>query len=79
MNRLSRNGVLTRRRVGRTFIYSAALSESEVKRSAVRDLLSRLFNGNPEALVSHLLREGGVTPDVLEAVQAMIDKSESDA
>ena len=73
MNRLTRDGVLSRCRAGRTFIYQAQLSESEVKRSAVQSLLSRLFGGNPEALVSHMVSEGDVTTEALDAVRAMLD------
>ena len=79
MNRLSRDGILARHREGRTFVYSALITESEVKRSAVRELLSRLFGGSPEALVSHLVTEGNVTPGALEAVQAMLDEGDGDA
>jgi len=73
MNRLTRDGVLSRCRAGRTFVYRAQLSESEVKRSAVQSLLSRLFGGNPEALVSHMVSEGDVTTEALDAVRAMLD------
>jgi predicted transcriptional regulator len=40
----------------------------------VRDVTSRLFRGDPLALVSHLVREEELGPDDLDAIRAMIER-----
>jgi predicted transcriptional regulator len=54
MERLTRRGCVQRRKSGRTFLYSAVLSQDEVRMAALRDLLEAHFDGNPLALRRYL-------------------------
>ena len=57
LDRLARKGGVSRRKVGRSFIYVPVLSRGTLRRLAVQDLVDRYFEGSREALLE-LLREG---------------------
>jgi predicted transcriptional regulator len=54
LDRLTRKGVLTRRKVGRSFFYRPSVSEDEIRSLAVRELTDSLFDGKPDALLEFL-------------------------
>jgi len=62
LTRLERRGVVALRRDTRQLYYRANVSESEVRRSMVADLLASLFKGDARALVSHLVAESEIAP-----------------
>jgi len=78
MNRLTKDEVLARTRSGRTFVYRALVSESEVTRSAVHSLLGRLFGGDPRRLVSHMVSQGDVSAEEIEAVCGLLEEGRDD-
>jgi predicted transcriptional regulator len=57
LDRLARKGGVSRRKVGRSFVYAPVLSRGVLRRMAVQDLVDRYFEGSREALFE-LLREG---------------------
>jgi len=54
LDRLARKGGVTRRKVGRSFVYAPALSRGVLRRLAVEDLVDRYFDGSREALEEYL-------------------------
>jgi predicted transcriptional regulator len=76
LTRLARRGVLGQRREGRTLIYRAQVTEADVRRSMVADLVATLFEGDGAALVVHLLREQDVAPHDIAKVQARLDEAD---
>jgi predicted transcriptional regulator len=56
LNILARKGKLKRKLRGRAYEYSATVSEDRASRSAVRDLIDRVFGGSAEELVMSLLK-----------------------
>jgi predicted transcriptional regulator len=50
LERLVRRRCVARRKVGRSFVYSALLTRECVRRTAVRDLVDTFFDGSEEAL-----------------------------
>ena len=72
LTRLEKRGVVAQRRDGRTWIYSARLSETEVQRSMVADLVASLFGGDSTALVAHLVSADEVTSGDLAAIRARL-------
>jgi predicted transcriptional regulator len=68
LTRLEKRGVVAQRRDGRTLQYRARLSEDEVRRSMVAELVSSLFAGDSAALLAHLVSSDEVAPgDVAKA------------
>jgi BlaI family penicillinase repressor len=72
LTRLAKRGVLGQRRDGRTLVYRALVTEADVQRSMVADLVANVFKGDASALVAHLLREEEVAPGDLEKVRARL-------
>ena len=77
LSRLERKSVLVHRREGRQYVYRATVTQSEVRRSKVRDLTETLFGGDATALLSHLVRADDVELDELKRIRGMIDAAVS--
>jgi predicted transcriptional regulator len=75
LRKMEAKGVVTHRADGRQFVYSASVAQTEVKRSMVGELVDRLFGGDPEALVSHLVEEGEIDSEQLEELRARVAES----
>lgn len=73
LRKMEHKGVVTHRAEGRQFVYRATVSEEEVRRSMVAELLDRVFCGDPAALVSHLVAEREIEPGELEELAAAIE------
>jgi BlaI family penicillinase repressor len=76
LKRLEIRGVVEHRLEGRQFVYRALVSEELVKSSMVGQLTSRLFSGDPLALLSHLLTEYEIDPDELPRLAKLIDDAD---
>lgn len=61
LDRLVRKGKITRRKVGRAFVYSPQASRDSMRRAAIRELLDGFFDGSEEQLML-FLRQSGVVP-----------------
>ena len=57
LDRLVRKGKLTRRKVGRSFVYSPQATRDTMRRAAVRELLDGFFDGSEAALMEFLRPE----------------------
>lgn len=75
LTRLEKRGVVAGRRDGRQLFYRALVTEPEVRRSMVADLLSTLFGGDARALVSHLVDESEIAPGDLERLRKRLKAS----
>jgi predicted transcriptional regulator len=72
LQRLERRKVVAHRRRGRTHVFSARVTESQLREHAVDDLARNLFAGDRAAIVSHLLGDGGVGDAELAAIRALL-------
>ena len=75
LTRLEKRGVVQPRREGRQLIYRALVSEPQVRRSMVADLIDSLFGGNAQELVAHLVNESEIAPGDLERVRKRLAKT----
>lgn len=78
LSRLARRGLTEARREGRQVFYRPCVSEREVKRSMVSDLLGTLFAGDPKALVTHLVRESELDRDDIATLKTLLANSEKE-
>jgi BlaI family penicillinase repressor len=92
LDRLEQKGIVTRRKVGRAYLYRASLLAAEAQQSAVQQLVAGFFGGSREALAAHLHLMGAdaamparpvrvervvtVTPKVDEARPIVVGESE---
>ena len=72
LTRLEKRGLLSSRREGRALLYRPLVSEAEVQRSMVGNLVDRLFAGRASALLSHLLDARGIDAQELAELQALL-------
>jgi BlaI family transcriptional regulator, penicillinase repressor len=56
LDRLVRKGKVSRRKIGRAFVYTPQESRQEMRRVAVRELLEGFFDGSEEELLRFLGR-----------------------
>ncbi|MGA9333195.1 MAG: BlaI/MecI/CopY family transcriptional regulator [Rudaea sp.] len=75
LTRLEKRGVVALRREGRQLMYRALVSEPQVRRSMVAELLGNLFGGDSRELVAHLLRESELAPGDLERLRKRLGKN----
>jgi predicted transcriptional regulator len=74
LRKMEDKGVVRHRVEGRQFIYTPAVSESEVRRSMVDELVERLFAGNPAALVSHLVADPRIGDNELHQLTELLQQ-----
>ena len=60
LDRLVRKGKLTRRKVGRAFVYSPEASRDTMRRAALRELLEGFFDGSEAELMLFLRGTAGL-------------------
>jgi predicted transcriptional regulator len=60
LDRLTRKEVLSRRKVGRSFVYTPAVTREEVRRLAVQELVDSLFEGSLGSLRNYVNGSGSV-------------------
>src|SRR5258708_7465161 len=54
LDRLVRKGKITRRKVGRAFVYAPQASRDSMRRAAIRELLDGFFDGSEDQLMQFL-------------------------
>jgi len=74
LSRLEKRGVVSSRQEGRDKIYRPLVTEARVRNSMVSALVSRLFRGDPAALVSHLVRHEDIGEDELARVRELLSR-----
>ncbi len=78
LRKMEQKGVVEHRRQGRQFLYRPTVSEREVRSSMVRELLDRVFAGDPAALVNHLIAEHEMDPDELDDLRGRLEQLDRD-
>lgn len=72
LRKMEEKGVVRHRLIGRQFVYRPLVAEDAVHRSMVGEMVTRLFRGDPLALVSHLLREGDIEASELDELRQRV-------
>ena len=78
LKKMEAKGVVTHRIDGRQFVYRPTVSATDVRRSMVSELVGRVFEGNPAALVSHLMSEQGISREDLEEIRRLLAEHEGE-
>ncbi len=77
LTRLERRGIVEHVTRQRQYIYTATVTEPEVRRSMLAELTERVFEGDVAALVTHLLSAREISPGDLARVKQLIAAHES--
>jgi len=73
---LEQKGVLKARKEGRGHIYMPQLKKSDYEAKAVRDVMDRVFEGTPVAMVRQLLGSVEIKFEELQELKSLIQKLE---
>ncbi len=76
LTRLEKKGLLTSEVRGRERFYRSVIDNKELRRSMVSSLVSNLFQGNPKALMAHLVNEGEFKTEELEQLRELINRQD---
>lgn len=74
LRKLEAKGAVRHTVEDRTFLFHPVAPQSEVKTSALQDLLSRAFEGSAYSLVAHLIEHERISPEELAQIRALIEK-----
>lgn len=75
LRKMEDKGVVVHRAQGRQFVYRPTVSEAQVRRSMVSELVERLFGGDPKALVAHLVSENEIDPGELATLRRRLENA----
>jgi predicted transcriptional regulator len=73
---LEDKGYLRHTKDGKAFVYHPVVDRASVRRSALRHLVSRLFQNSPELLISNLISDDQMSSKQLRRLKKMIEESE---
>jgi BlaI family transcriptional regulator, penicillinase repressor len=76
LNIMANKGQVTRKPLGRAFIYSAKRPREKTLGKMVSSLLGRAFEGSAASLVSQLLDQSKPTPEELDKIRKVIEEYE---
>ncbi|MFY9341523.1 MAG: BlaI/MecI/CopY family transcriptional regulator [Planctomycetota bacterium] len=76
LRKMEEKGLVAHEENGRQFLYRAKVDPELVQRNLVGDLVTRLFDGDPLALVNHLLRAGEIELDELDELRQKVGEAE---
>ena len=67
LERLARKGLVSRRKVGRAFLYAPQIPRDTLRRIALREFLETYFDGSEEQLLEFLRRQRFVREESRES------------
>lgn len=79
LNVLHRKGRVKRKLVGRSFEYSAAVSQDAADSHALKDVLQKVFQGSVDDLLLSLVRSQDLDAGKLAALQAKLEAAGEEA
>ena len=62
----------------RTFIFYPTVSKEIATKSALHELIDRVFSGSPQSLVSHLLKNDTISREEIKEIRKLINKQEAE-
>jgi predicted transcriptional regulator len=74
LNILQKKGKLKRRLRGRSYEYSATVTEAKASGHALRDLVDRMFGGSSEELVMSLIKSKQIDAEQIARLSRMLDQ-----
>ena len=78
LNILHRKGKVKRTLRERAYFYRPVVTQGQVVRQTVSDLVDRMFAGSAEDLVMNLLETRQITPEKLARLQRLVKEAEED-
>ena len=73
MDRMTKKGILSQRRIGNVHIYRPIVSYARAMRQAARDFISRSLEGAVGSTFSYLIEDRDISEDELMELKKLID------
>lgn len=74
LNIMVRKGYLKRRKHGKAFLFTPKVKRDSVARGIMGDLLSRVYDGSPSAMVLNLIETADLDADELAELRRLISR-----
>jgi len=74
LDRLETKGVVTSDRSELAFVYKPAITPNEVQQKRLKNLVEKLYQGEPGLLVLHLLKSHPLDPKQAREVRSLLDE-----
>jgi BlaI family penicillinase repressor len=74
LDRLETKGVVTSDRSDLAFVYKPAITPQEVQQKRLKNLVEKLYQGEPGLLVLHLLKSHPLDPKQAREVRSLLDE-----
>ena len=74
LTRLEKKGLLKHQQDGLRYLYSATISHSVAKRSALQQIVQTFFGGSLKEMMTGLVTESSWTDEELDALRGEIDR-----
>jgi predicted transcriptional regulator len=74
LNIMVRKGYLRRRKEGKAFLFSPKVEKQSMSGGIVGDVLTRLFDGSPSAMILNLLETADIDSDELQELRKLINR-----
>ena len=74
---LEQKGYLRHEKEGRAFVYYPVIGKNDARRSAIKHLMSRLFDNSPESLVLNLIENEELDREDLDRIKKLIDEADT--
>ena len=71
---LEKKKLVRARKEGKAHIYAPTVSKSDYESRSLRDLVDKVFDGTPSAMVMRLLDDEGLTAEELREIQARLEE-----
>jgi predicted transcriptional regulator len=79
LNRLEQKGYVTSDKSDLAFVFRARLTKERVRRSRLKALVEKLYDGAPGSLVLHLVKTERLSPNELTELQQLIERLDAQA
>src|SRR5438046_2029831 len=74
LRKMEAKGAVTHDVEDRTFVYRPLSQQAEIRQTAARDLLTRVFNGSVYGLMAHLLQHEPISREELQRLRQLVEK-----
>jgi predicted transcriptional regulator len=72
---LEKKNYIEHTKEGRAFVYRAVINRNEARSSALKQLVSRFFNGSPELLVLNIIKQEELDLNDLQQLKKMAEEA----
>ena len=73
---LTKKGYARHEKEGRAYVYHPVVDRGEVRRSAIKYMVSRFFNNSPETLVLNILEYEDIDAEDLDRLKRMVEDAQ---